>query len=187
MWNLFDVAMDIVFLIDILINFRTGYVNRGMFVKDLELVAKRYLTTWFPIDVISSFPLTIITFAIESSAADDGAGQNRFSGINRLLRMLKLSKLFRIIKVARSLKFLSDLASFNPGMARLFASLLALVLVCHWVACFLYIVSYDQVLGLLTIYHLPLTTHPFLLSTFDSRLQSLYHSPLVTYHIQLTT
>jgi len=67
----------------------------------------------------------------------------QFSGINRMLRMLKLSKLFRILKVVRSLKFIADMAHFNPGMARLVASICCLMLVCHWVACFWYIVAYD--------------------------------------------
>lgn len=59
--------------------------------------------------------------------------------------MLKLSKLFRILKVVRSLKFIADIANFNPGMARLVASLCCLMLVCHWTACFWYIVAYNEI------------------------------------------
>ena len=141
-WNIVDWVMDFIFIFDIFVNFRTGYVKRGMFVTDARLVAKRYLSTWFPIDLVSSLPLSFITFIIENSQSE--VDSTKFAGINRLLRMLKLSKLFRILKVARSLKFIADVAHFNPGMARLIASLFLLLLVCHWIACFYYLVAYDD-------------------------------------------
>ena len=145
-----------------------------MFVKDSKLIAKRYFSTWFAIDLVSSIPLTLITVAIENpevvvavtlagsgggnssssggggsgnssssiSGGDGGSGgsvaasSKSFSSINRILRMFKLSKLFRLLKMFRSLRFISDIANFNPGMARLIAGLACLVLVCHWTACF---------------------------------------------------
>ena len=88
--NLVDLVVDVIFMVDILINLRTGYMDRGLFVSDSALMAKRYCRTWLAIDVVSSIPLSLVQVGSADSVG----------GVNRLLRMLKLSKLFRILKVS---------------------------------------------------------------------------------------
>eukprot|EP00966_Prymnesium_polylepis_P252789 5843316-Prymnesium_polylepis.1 len=47
------------------------------------------------------------------------------------------------MKFGRYLQFLADLAHFNPGMVRLIAALIFLLVVAHWVGCFWYMICYD--------------------------------------------
>ena len=53
-------------------------------------------------------------------------------------------------------QFLGDLAHFNPGMVRLVAALFGLVIVSHWLACFWYMVAYDELRKVPSIDSLPL-------------------------------
>lgn len=56
-----DIIIDVLFALDVFYTFRTAYVDeQGMLVRDGLKIAKRYLATWFPIDLAASLPLEII-------------------------------------------------------------------------------------------------------------------------------
>ena len=53
----FDLCVDIYFLVDIVVSFKTAYFNElGDLVVDPRMIRKHYVRTWFPIDVSSCFP-----------------------------------------------------------------------------------------------------------------------------------
>lgn len=57
----FDTLCDIYFMVDLVIRFRTGYINsKGNLVLNPRHVARRYLKTWFFFDIIVSLPYQII-------------------------------------------------------------------------------------------------------------------------------
>ena len=54
----FEFVIDVFFLVDILRNFRTAYVNeRGEVIADAWSIALNYLRTWFVLDLVASFPI----------------------------------------------------------------------------------------------------------------------------------
>eukprot|EP00966_Prymnesium_polylepis_P213209 4938402-Prymnesium_polylepis.1 len=53
-WDGLDTTFDILFLLDIAINFRTGYMDRGLFVTDTYLVAENYVRSNCVLDLVSS-------------------------------------------------------------------------------------------------------------------------------------
>ncbi|XP_062529945.1 potassium/sodium hyperpolarization-activated cyclic nucleotide-gated channel 2 isoform X10 [Bombyx mori] len=62
-WIAFNCLSDTIFLIDIVVNFRTGIMqqdNAEQVILDPKLIAKHYLRTWFFLDLISSIPLDYI-------------------------------------------------------------------------------------------------------------------------------
>ncbi|MPC27293.1 Potassium/sodium hyperpolarization-activated cyclic nucleotide-gated channel 4 [Portunus trituberculatus] len=62
-WIAFNCLSDTIFLIDIVVNFRTGIMqqdNSEQVILDPKLIAKHYLKTWFFLDLISSVPLDYI-------------------------------------------------------------------------------------------------------------------------------
>ena len=67
----FEAAVDWFFVVDILLNFRTGIVSNdgNGIVMEPELVARDYLRSWFLIDFVSSMP---IDFFMTVLAADTG-------------------------------------------------------------------------------------------------------------------
>jgi potassium voltage-gated channel Eag-related subfamily H protein 2 len=58
-----DLIVDIMFLCDIFISFRTTFVNNeGEAVYDPMVIAKNYLKGWFAIDAIAAMPYDLILF-----------------------------------------------------------------------------------------------------------------------------
>lgn len=54
------VAVDVTFVVDILINFRTTYVNRNdEVVSHPSKIAIHYLRGWFAIDLMSAIPFDV--------------------------------------------------------------------------------------------------------------------------------
>lgn len=51
--------MDVWFIIDVFLNFRTGYVDHGATVMDKKKIAKNYIKTWFLVDFFASIPWEI--------------------------------------------------------------------------------------------------------------------------------
>ena len=59
-----DYIIDLLFLIDIAINFRTAYHdNRGHIVIETRKIALHYFRGWFLIDLFASIPFELLIFA----------------------------------------------------------------------------------------------------------------------------
>ena len=56
-------------MVDIALNFRTGYIAEGHFVSDDWLVARAYLKGSFVMDVAGTFPLNIVMMVADPSNA----------------------------------------------------------------------------------------------------------------------
>ena len=64
-----DLFVDLFFICDIIINFRTAYYDEASkLVIDREKIWKQYTSTWFVPDVISSIPVQIIHFIDQSAS-----------------------------------------------------------------------------------------------------------------------
>eukprot|EP00931_Biecheleriopsis_adriatica_P055540 TRINITY_DN3286_c1_g1_i3.p1 TRINITY_DN3286_c1_g1~~TRINITY_DN3286_c1_g1_i3.p1 ORF type:complete len:675 (+),score=117.63 TRINITY_DN3286_c1_g1_i3:124-2148(+) len=88
-----DRVLDIIFAVDILINFRTGYIIRGTKLTDTKVemgwkrVALHYTRTWLLLDVLSAFPFSLI---LPGAVTDIQA--------TKLLKAAKFSRLFKLVK-----------------------------------------------------------------------------------------
>ncbi|ESO05460.1 hypothetical protein HELRODRAFT_195155 [Helobdella robusta] len=71
-WIAFNTISDTFFLVDLALNFRTGFFEKNSeeIVLDPIKIAKNYLKTFFVIDFISSFPIdyTILMFSANNSS-----------------------------------------------------------------------------------------------------------------------
>ena len=86
---LLDRVVDIVFTIDIFINFRTAWKDAaGEDVFESRIAAKRYLKGWFALDIVSIFPFDFIVVEGEAEGAwvwaacqssSDCCGSQRYS------------------------------------------------------------------------------------------------------------
>lgn len=60
-WLVVDSVVDVIFLIDIVLNFHTTFVGpAGEVISDAKLIRMNYLKTWFVIDLLSCLPYDII-------------------------------------------------------------------------------------------------------------------------------
>ncbi len=61
-WRVFDVALDLITCFDIFLSFITGIALNKFLIKKRKDIAKRYLKTYFIVDVIAILPLDWISF-----------------------------------------------------------------------------------------------------------------------------
>ena len=85
----------LLFLIDLLLNFFVGYTTpKGDLITNHDAVVRNYITGWFTIDFLASFPVDWISIAFSG-----GISSNAQAG-----RMLKMFRIFRFLKVVRALR-----------------------------------------------------------------------------------
>ncbi|XP_016395400.1 potassium voltage-gated channel subfamily H member 2-like [Sinocyclocheilus rhinocerous] len=61
--NVVDLVVDVMFIIDILINFRTTYVNHNdEVVSNPTRIAQHYFKGWFLIDIVAAIPFDLLIF-----------------------------------------------------------------------------------------------------------------------------
>jgi len=63
-----DLAVDVMFMADMIVNFRTSFVLNGEVIVDAKLIAVNYLRGWFFIDAVSAIPFD---FFLSMTGASD--------------------------------------------------------------------------------------------------------------------
>ena len=125
-------AIDLFFLMDILLDFRTTFRRGGMDVEDLSAIARRYRQSFFPVDLLATIPFDLMLLPWRHVA---------WSGVSivlvlRLLRLLRVGRLFAIFRRWEQLSWT------NSGSLRIVKFLLVIVLALHVVACAWFLVPY---------------------------------------------
>lgn len=66
-WTLFiDYSVDVFFLVDIFLSLRTSYITKtGVEVMNSAMIRKRYLRTWFSVDLISVIPFELLALLLD--------------------------------------------------------------------------------------------------------------------------
>jgi len=67
-----DMFVDIMFIADILINFRTTYLHNGEVVSDPRKIAFNYIKSWFLIDAAAAIPFDLLLYGTGSSDVSIG-------------------------------------------------------------------------------------------------------------------
>ncbi|KAJ8374550.1 hypothetical protein SKAU_G00051300 [Synaphobranchus kaupii] len=149
-WIIFNVVSDTFFLMDLVLNFRTGivYEDNTEIILDPNKIKKKYLKTWFVVDFVSSIPVDYI-FLIVEKGIDSEVYKTaralrivRFTKILSLLRLLRLSRLIRYIHQWEEIFHMTyDLAS---AVMRIFNLIGMMLLLCHWDGCLQFLVPMLQ-------------------------------------------
>uniref|UniRef100_A0A673VU24 Potassium voltage-gated channel subfamily H member 6 n=1 Tax=Suricata suricatta TaxID=37032 RepID=A0A673VU24_SURSU len=114
-----DLIVDIMFVVDIVINFRTTYVNTNdEVVSHPRHIAIHYFKGWFLIDMVAAIPFDLLIFRTGSDET------------TTLIGLLKTARLLRLVRVARKLDRYSEY-----GAAVLFLLMCTFALIAHWLAC----------------------------------------------------
>jgi len=94
----FDACVDIYFIVDVVLNFRTSFFDENGFREERPgKMARYYLKRWFTIDFISCLPFGYIGYFQDTDEA--GSQDLRALKAFRLIRMTKLLRLARIKKI----------------------------------------------------------------------------------------
>ncbi|CAB3240624.1 unnamed protein product [Arctia plantaginis] len=118
-----DSIVDVIFFIDIVLNFHTTFVGPGgEVVSDPKVIRKNYFKSWFLIDLLSCLPYDVFN-----------AFDHDEDGIGSLFSALKVVRLLRLGRVVRKLD-----RYLEYGAAMLILLLCFYMLVAHWLACVWY-------------------------------------------------
>ncbi|KAM3910705.1 cyclic nucleotide-gated channel alpha-2 [Leptodactylus fuscus] len=123
-WLTLDYVSDFIYIIDIIIRFRTGFLEQGLLVRDPKMLSDSYIRTLqFKLDVISILP---------SDLGYLGLGIHRPElRFNRLLHFPRMFECFDQTETRTS----------YPNIFRIFNLVLYILLIIHWNACIYYAIS----------------------------------------------
>ncbi|NXN60599.1 KCNH1 protein, partial [Rynchops niger] len=146
-WLVVDSIVDVIFLVDIVLNFHTTFVGpAGEVISDPKLIRMNYLKTWFVIDLLSCLPYDVIN-AFEN--VDEVSMLVPLPPINYYLMVggsslfssLKVVRLLRLGRVARKLDHYIEY-----GAAVLVLLVCVFGLAAHWLACIWYSIGDYEVI-----------------------------------------
>ncbi|KAJ8309419.1 hypothetical protein KUTeg_014293 [Tegillarca granosa] len=125
-----DSIVDVVFFVDIILNFHTTFVGpSGEVVSDSKIIRMNYLKSWFVIDLLSCLPYDVFN-----------AFQYVDDGISTLFSALKVVRLLRLGRVVRKLDHYLEY-----GAAMLVLLILVFSLFAHWFACIWYSIGLTEI------------------------------------------
>ncbi|KAL9966325.1 hypothetical protein ACROYT_G024379 [Oculina patagonica] len=120
-----DYIVDVMFIIDIFINFRTTFVDiNDEVVSHPCRIAVHYCKTWFVIDLVAAIPFELLIMIGNTDQT------------TTLIGLLKTARLLRLVRVARKLDHYSEY-----GMAVLLLMMCSFALLAHWLACIWYFIG----------------------------------------------
>ncbi|EQC29678.1 hypothetical protein, variant [Saprolegnia diclina VS20] len=113
--------LDVFFVTDMVLTFRTGYLISGEIVMNQRLVMWHYAESWLLIDCLSNFP-----FYLFYSHANQSS-----------VKFLKLQKIPKMLRFARLLKYMRQYAKYYNFVLVVVAIVISLhVLTCLWASLF---------------------------------------------------
>ncbi|XP_034180295.2 potassium voltage-gated channel seizure isoform X10 [Osmia lignaria lignaria] len=127
-----DFIVDVTFIVDIIINFRTTFVNSNdEVVSHPAKIAVHYLKGWFIIDLVAAIPFDL--FLVGSHTDELGLDKDETT---TLIGLLKTARLLRLVRVARKIDRYSEY-----GAAVLLLLMGTFALIAHWMACIWYAIG----------------------------------------------
>ena len=140
-WLIYDWLVVTVFFTDMVLNFRTGYVEEGEVILSPRKIARKYISGWFVVDLLSTIPWDVLfcTFT------ECGAEAIRASAALTALRIFKLLRLLRLLRVTRAFKYIEQWeggrAMLTSNAMRIIKLISTMLVFTHWDGCLHYLVA----------------------------------------------
>lgn len=132
------------FLVDLLVGFLTAYVagqddtgmRAGRLVTNKWRIAEQYFVTWFPTDLLSTIPWTLLANAVTDE-------RNRGAQVAKTAKLVKVIRFLRLIRMARLAKLRAAWERMEAQVGSFFLKhslalarvILVMFVICHWNAC----------------------------------------------------
>ncbi|KAM7161119.1 cyclic nucleotide-gated channel alpha-2 isoform 1-T1 [Macrochelys suwanniensis] len=123
-WLVLDYVSDCIYIADIVIRLRTGFLEQGLLVRDPKKLRDNYITTLqFKLDILSILPTDLAYLAV-------GLHQPELR-FNRLLHFSRMFEFFDRTETRTS----------YPNIFRISNLVLYILIIIHWNACIYYAIS----------------------------------------------
>ncbi|XP_013389517.1 cyclic nucleotide-gated cation channel alpha-3-like [Lingula anatina] len=124
LWLTLDYLSDAVYILDMVIHFRTGYLEQGLLVRDPAKLRLNYVRTWgFKFDVVSILPTDIFYLFTSIHAT--------WLRFNRLLRFYRMKEFFDRTETRTNF----------PNLFRILNLVLYILIIIHWNANVYFLIS----------------------------------------------
>nr|XP_033814898.1 cGMP-gated cation channel alpha-1 [Geotrypetes seraphini] len=159
-WFVFDYISDIIYIADMYVRTRTGYLEQGLLVKEETKLREKYMKSLqFKLDIMSVIPTDIMYLQL---------------GLNypelRLNKLLRVSRMFEFFQR-------TETRTNYPNVFRISNLVMYIVIIIHWNACVYYSISKAIGFGTDTWVY-PNISHPEFSRLARKYVYSLYWSTL---------
>ncbi|XP_061160841.1 potassium voltage-gated channel subfamily H member 4-like isoform X2 [Syngnathus typhle] len=121
-----DIAVEMLFITDIILNFRTTFVSQsGQVVYQSRSICIHYATSWFFVDLVAALPFDLL-YAFNIT-------------VTSLVHLLKTVRLLRLLRLLQKLDRYSQ---YSAMVLTLLMSVFALL--AHWMACVWYMIGQKE-------------------------------------------
>lgn len=152
----FEFLIDLCFIIDVVLNFNTGFYKKGMLIMKREIIIKDYLKQWFWIDLASSIPYTWLLAASqglsireieEDDALSAGSNAPQLLKLLKVAKLLKMLKLLRVVKIKKiMLKFEEYIVTDSMDLMVTFLNItLKIIVVAHYMSCAVFYIGLEEI------------------------------------------
>ncbi|XP_043464164.1 uncharacterized protein LOC122499744 isoform X3 [Leptopilina heterotoma] len=122
-WLACDGFTDLVFFLDVGVQFRTGYLEQGLMVYNNKKLAGHYVKSKsFVLDLLALLPLDLLQVNL---------------GSNPLLRFPRFLKIYRVYNYY----YMVESRTVYPNLWRVLNLIHILLILAHWFGCFYYLLS----------------------------------------------
>ncbi|XP_069946099.1 cyclic nucleotide-gated channel rod photoreceptor subunit alpha isoform X3 [Cherax quadricarinatus] len=122
-WFCLDYFADLIYILDILFHFRTGYLEDGVLQTDSRKLRQHYMnSTTFYVDCLCLLPLDFLYLSIN------------FKSILRCFRLVKIYKYWHFLDR-------TERHTNSPNLFRSISLIHYLLVIFHWNACLFYIIA----------------------------------------------
>lgn len=123
LWFTADALCDLVYLLDVVVQLRTGYLEHGLIVYNSLKLTKHYVYSRdFVLDAVSLIPLDLVQI---------------YTGVHPIIRFPRFLKAYRLIRFI----YMVETRTAFPNMWRVANLSHVLFLGCHWFAAFYFLIS----------------------------------------------
>ena len=122
-FKIFNYFIDFIFFVDILVSFRTSYINprTGAEVLNIKYVAQNYIKTSFTVDLLATIPF-------------DTVGQASFNSENATFKIFGALKLVRVLRLSKIIAYLRATEEIKAFL-KLIKLVFFLMIYMHCLAC----------------------------------------------------
>jgi voltage-gated potassium channel len=112
-----------IYIFDIVLSFNTSVYVKGKEITDRLYIAKRYLKSWFIIDLLAAFPFSSLLISMKHMEA-----------LSKLLKLFRLGRLLKLIRITGTIQK-SASSRINPAILRLLILVAWIMIIAHFISC----------------------------------------------------
>ncbi|XP_041952030.1 potassium/sodium hyperpolarization-activated cyclic nucleotide-gated channel 1-like isoform X1 [Alosa sapidissima] len=140
-WTVYNVFVDISFIVDLCLTFRMGYHHGSMeAILDLRKIRNHYLKTWFIPDLLAATPVDYCVLILSTTLGGVDPDESR-----HLLKITNVFSLLRLLRVFRLVRYVNNclerLSVSMKSFLEVIYNIFGIYLICHWNACFQFMLA----------------------------------------------